>query len=194
MNSSTFIIGGGPSIKNQDLSLIKDKHIIGCNAAIYLGNWINILFFGDQKFYDADINPHKEAVDNFPNKVISCSKFAVNKENIEYWPSDDKNPLGKEGYLPWADHGGNTGCAAIALAYKLGFKQILLLGYDMKPVNGFHNYHDHYIKHPHNNIYKKFEKPIIRLAKELEGKVEVINLTPESELKCFPQDKLEKYI
>ncbi len=42
--STVFIIGGGPSLLDIDLSLLHDKRVIGVNQAYKLGNWIDILW------------------------------------------------------------------------------------------------------------------------------------------------------
>ena len=40
-----YIIGGGPSIAETNLSLLRDKFVIGVNMAYKLGNWLIFGFF-----------------------------------------------------------------------------------------------------------------------------------------------------
>ena len=73
-DSECWIIGGGASIAEQfnipedvierkDISefspylkALHSKHVIGVNAAFMLGNWIDVLFFGDDQFYSKNEN------------------------------------------------------------------------------------------------------------------------------------------
>ena len=44
---TAFIIGGGPSINDLDMDLIKDRRVIGTNNAYQMGGWVDICWFGD---------------------------------------------------------------------------------------------------------------------------------------------------
>jgi hypothetical protein len=46
-NSTAFIIGGGPSIKDLDVTKIQNRRVIGTNNAYQMGDWVDICWFGD---------------------------------------------------------------------------------------------------------------------------------------------------
>jgi hypothetical protein len=73
-DSDVWIIGGGPSVTKQFgipdevvqsvvkgtsppnvyspyMSFLHDKHVIGINVAYLIGDWIDIVFFGDVGFF-----------------------------------------------------------------------------------------------------------------------------------------------
>ncbi len=83
-------------------------------------------------------------------------------------------------------HGYNSGYAAINLAVHLGAKQIILLGYDMRPVDGNHHWFGKQFENIPDPPYHKFIKPFRTLAKALDKLgIECINCTPGSALDAF---------
>lgn len=83
--------------------------------------------------------------------------------------------------------GGNSGFQAVNLAYILGAKTILLLGFDM---HGDHYFGKHPKKldvcSPFNNFIKSFET----ITKD----VEIINCTRKTNLNCFPKMRIESVL
>ena len=88
---------------------------------------------------------------------------------------------------------GNSGAAAISLAAKIGAKRILLLGYDCKYADdGKRHWHG---DHPAGlgnakNIGNWIER-FGQLAKDLRN-IEIINVSRETVLTCFPRQTLEQ--
>ena len=185
-----FIIGGGPSIKDTNLDLVKDRYVIGVNAAFRLGTWVNVCFFGDNRFYQNQIS----YLEKWPNRIVSCAPKAKNNKKIEYLKRCQKHPLCTERdkiYFP--SRGANSGAAAINLAIREGAKEVILLGFDMQTVNGQHNYHKYHNHNPNDKVYDRFIQSFENIAKELKN-VKVYNATPGSKLKCFPKVDLNEII
>lgn len=185
-----FIIGGGPSIKETNLDLVKDRYVIGVNAAFRLGTWVNVCFFGDNRFYQNQIS----YLEKWPNRIVSCAPKAKNNKKIEYLKRCQKHPLCTERdkiYFP--SRGANSGAAAINLAIREGAKEVILLGFDMQTVNGQHNYHKYHNHNPNDKVYDRFIQSFENIAKELKN-VKVYNATPGSKLKCFPKVDLNEII
>ena len=42
-----FILGGGPSLAAVDVGQLRGRRVIAVNQAYKLGDWIDVLFFGD---------------------------------------------------------------------------------------------------------------------------------------------------
>jgi len=164
-----WIIGGGPSVPREFgvpeeviagvlsgdlpmsayspfLSAIQDKHVIGVNAAYLLGDWLDVIFFGDGGFYWKN----RVALAKYPKIQVTCNPNLVNKGrviNVKHVPRDGKHPYGissRRNHVSWNS---NSGASAINLAYHFGVKEIYLLGFDMTvgPGDVMHC-HSHYRK------------------------------------------------
>jgi len=216
-----WIIGGGPSmplefgvpenvinaVLNEEepmsayspfLSPIHDKHVIGVNAAFLLGEWVDLVFFGDGGFY---IN-NKADLDVFPKLKMSCNPNLVKKRevyDVKYVLRDGNHPRGisdKEYRVSWNL---NSGAAAINVAYHLGVKCVYLLGFDMDvSKDGVQHWHRHYPgckgtgprdlkKLPfkrHLECFPAMARDAHRLG------LQIINVNPESKIEAFKRVKL----
>lgn len=90
--------------------------------------------------------------------------------------------------------GGNSGYQAVNLAYHLGARKIILLGFDMHRKHGghWHGEHDGMLSAPANHIAKwrrMFEAMAIDLKK---SRVRVVNATVGSALDCFQKMSLNE--
>ena len=148
-----WIIGGGPSIprlfgvpeqliddvfeKRQPvsafspyLSPIHDKHVIGINAAYRIGSWMDIIFFGDNRFF-LENQRHLLA---YPKIKVTCNpntKTEPAARYIKIMARDGRHPQGiteRKGFVSWNK---NSGAASLSLACQMGARQIILLGFDM---------------------------------------------------------------
>ena len=90
--------------------------------------------------------------------------------------------------------GGNSGYQAIGLAYHLGARRIVLLGFDMQATDGKTHHHGDY---PERNLVQNspfaswVNRFIILSAGLRRAGVVTINATPTTALKCFTQQPLE---
>lgn len=209
-----WIIGGGRSIRvmaglEDNLSeeklvegvnnflkpLLERKHIIGLNKAVLLGEWVDIVYFGDSRF----LNWQREALKARRGWVVSCAtgmekfkwiktlKRCANRgQGINFnWPRDQ---------VGWF---GNTGASAINLAAWLGAKTIYLLGFDgdyNKQDIVDNNWHKCYpVGYPTdlksaNRIYNGFRNSFRTIAESLrDTDVYVKNVTPNSQINDFMQ-------
>lgn len=91
--------------------------------------------------------------------------------------------LGKEFLHYGASGGGNSGFQAVNLAYQLGAKTILLLGFDMC---GTHYFGDHPQGLVQNSPYASFIKSFETITDE----VEIINCSRMTALTCFPKMRI----
>jgi hypothetical protein len=91
------------------------------------------------------------------------------------------------GKLAW---GGNSGYAAINLAYHLGAKRIYLVGYDMCGKSHWHGHHAAVVKKDFN--FKMWIQRFKELSRDLQRqKVCAINCSPISKLDCFQRGSLK---
>lgn len=216
-----WIIGGGPSmprlfgvpeeiieaVKNRQqpmsayspyLSAIHDRHVIGVNAAFLLGDWVDVMVFGDGPFYvknKDDINKFKK-IKVSVNPSVEPGKKGV--FYIKHLTRDGGHPYGistRPGMVSWNKH---TGGAAINLAYHFGVKRVLLLGFDMKnDTDGSSHWHGQYRlpgkpgekqRMPFDKHLQSF-RPIANDAKRYG--LEILNVNPDSAIRELPKVKLE---
>jgi hypothetical protein len=215
-----WIIGGGPSVPRQfgvPEAIINDvvsgkstpaayspymepihgKHVIGVNVAYLIGDWIDMVFFGDSKFYVM----YKKQLARFPGLKVSCDSACSKCAWIKFLERDNKHSHGispNPGKVSWNL---NSGSAAISVAANAGAKRIILLGFDMTlGQDGVQHWHTIYQKANMNTTPspKKGIPPRARLPfnKHLPGfaviasdaksrGIEILNASPNSVIQEF---------
>jgi len=191
----TFIIGGGPSLKNFDFQRLRPRATIGCNSAFRLGPVVcDICVFGDGGFYEA----FRKELERFARigwVVTVYPKLCT--QPIPWLKKMKREPAGLH-RAPSLGWNGNTGALAINLALIMGAARVFLLGFDMALGKaGEPNYHDYVIEKPNPAVYGRFLRGFPRVAADWKkhfGDREIINLNPHSKLDCFPKMEPEKIL
>jgi len=196
-----FIIGGGPSLKGFNFLQLLGEKVIAVNKAFVNAPFAEIQFSIDRQFQDWLTNLEKggptmkRAWEIWPefqgHKVWLKVPGEIYQGNIEFVSS-----AGPEGISESLEEGifdgSNSGYAAINLAIALGANPIYLLGFDMKHDGGQSHYHEGYPKPQSEFQLSLFVKKFNKLAKEVEKKeIKIINLNPNSALKCFDFGTME---
>ena len=89
-------------------------------------------------------------------------------------------------------YGLNSGFQAVNLALLFGCRRIVLVGFDMRFVNGkSHYFGDHAKRQSPEGAYTRFAEQFARAAQKLPADVSIVNATPGSALTCFPILSLE---
>jgi len=231
-SGTCFIIGGGPSLASQFnvpdgivpeereeflefgtyLSQIKNEHIIGVNLAAFLGNFVDVAYWGDSDTY----SQYKAWFDAFGGlKVSSAGKFADPKyKSIKHLYKEGSIGISqKNDELSWV--GKNSGASAINLAVHLGCTKIVLLGFDMQShTTGRKHWHTGYpdkLYAPSNKDLKEGKTWVPREINPKESYnrhlagfpevatdakkygIEIINLCPDSMVDQFPKMSVKEY-
>lgn len=182
-----YILGGGPSLSRVPLERLHNRRVIAVNNAYQLGNWIDVTFYGDCRWF----NWHGKALLEFPGlKVTACDSHvgkpgirAVKRRNAPFGIATNRNQLG------WNL---NSGACAINLAVHFGVKKIVLLGFDMRLIDDKHNWHEEHHNRPNRDPYQRFLRPFPNIANDLETLgVECVNACPGSALEVFPIVEVE---
>jgi hypothetical protein len=196
---TVYVIGGGPSIQDQDTSLLKGKHVVVINSALSYFPDALAIYWADQSWADNNL----DLLNNHAAKFRFHSKFYVNPK---YMLQDRLGPggcvilkrTGERGIDSCIDNvrGNNSGAHVLNLLYNCDVKKIVLLGYDMKMTNGKSHFHKGYDIPMRPHIYTNSFIPSIESMAEffVRKKIEVINTSMISELKCFKKQKLEEVI
>lgn len=191
LGETIYIVGGGPSLKDFDFSLLKDKITIAVNKSLkYVPN-PNALYWSDTRLY----NWFHEEIDAINCIKVTNKPFPANAPGVINLLNTGKHGLEKDPRC--IRDGGNSGYAAINLAYHLGAKKIVLLGFDMNVDNSLTHYHGGYeqlSRIPDDSLYKRLMLPSFgTIADELEQmKVKVFNASPTSAIECFPKISLDQ--
>lgn len=180
-----FILASGPSLAQQDLSLLKNKIVMGLNRSIlvYPEPYYQCVF--DHRLFDLYADPLKKVRQLF---TLEDRPWGL-----------PLKLLGGEGYSENLEEGIYSGYTisyfALQIAVYMGFKNIFYLGLDLK--------HDGANTHffgqdPQTKNHEQTEFP--RMLKTLEHgasivaskNIKVFNCSPDSTLKAFPKMDFEK--
>lgn len=195
-----FIVGGGPSVKNVDLSLLKGEMVIGINRAYEVCD-PNILFGVDSQLWGWAEQGKLGAESK--RKFSEYRGYKVWMALHKIFPpdfylidvdEDSGHRIGKTNRLAFKN---NSGYGAINLAAALGANPIYLLGFDMQgDKQGKQKwFHDGYPVDYGENVYRRYIEELNYFAPVLEkAGFEVVNLNSKSALKCFKFGKYEDIV
>lgn len=191
-SETVYIVGGGPSLLEHDLSKIHSKRVIGVNQAYKLGQWVDICWYGDKQWYPSQM----PAINGYRGLIATCSHEAQahrRYKRVKYVGRGKQAGIcsDRRTHIAW---NGNSGASAINVAYWLGAKKVVLLGFDAQlPVDkrkGKTHWHSDYkkkIDKKTGNLvdnYKQYLRYWPTVAKEAEKLgLEVVTTTKDSGLK-----------
>lgn len=193
---TAFILGGGPTLPDSLAGRSLDDHnVLGVNAA-YTIPCVDVCWFGDAKFYWWN----KQGLDAFGGW-----KFTYNRGLRHGFASVDgqdgirvvRRGKGRgldmrNGYIGWNC---SSGGSAINLAAQLGATRIILLGYDMRVVDGRKNWAPHEHERTKLNPYNNFLRPFGRIRQDAKRLgIQILNATPGSALRKFPFVNLDEVL
>ena len=190
MGESVFIVGGGPSVADQNLELLRGRKVIAINSSFKVVPFADVLFFGDARWWQEN---SQGVLDDFNGDLVTTAeeqRLASASWHLNYKPllrvlkktlewSDDPNAAfvrrtSVTGAINWAFHHWDA-------------RRFVLLGVDGGPVKGATHHHA-----PH-----KWTLPSTWVADQrrdfeaLDGAlkargVEVINASPGSSVPFWP--------
>src|SRR5262245_31665990 len=125
-DSTIVCIGGGPSLTAEDVAFVQGKaRVIAVNDAHRLAPWADVLYGCDSRWWDWN-----RGVPDFSGLKYSLQKASLKWRGVQVLQIT--GPFGLERKPNGLKTGRNGGYQAINLAFHLGAKRILLLGYDMQ--------------------------------------------------------------
>jgi len=156
-NEQCYILGGGPSLKNFDLSTTAGSRVIAVNRAYEVCPWADIVASCDDCFYswhkdDPRFRSHtglKVMMLVDPNPNLEPDVWVVSGI-IERCIGTIKEGLG---------HGWNSGYGALMLALALGCDPVYLVGFDMQGNAGANTqawWHDGYPNQNDASCYHRY--------------------------------------
>jgi hypothetical protein len=195
-SDTVFIIGGGNSILKYlpNPSILEGKDIICTNNAYLMYPNAMILFFMDKKWF---LDHQAKVKETFKGTTITCDShqkkfFFDNGVNYCFSRSED-NGISKIGDRL---NGSNSGHMAINLAAIMGYKKIVLLGFDMNPTVPALHWHKGHVRPSNTERYKTHFLPgmksIVPFQESLEFKI--YNINKESFVTEFEFADLEQFL
>jgi hypothetical protein len=208
-DSTVFIVGGGKSLNrtglqwnetnkgeilqaiSNDLSCIHDKRVIGVNDSFKLGDWIDICFYGDTRWFDWNV----DAITKFSGLVICC-----HPQNKVDWIKtvDRENGFGINRNPKLVNWNKSSGGAAINLAVHLGAKNIVLIGFDMfMEADGEDNWHKEHkiLNKVKSSPYERMRKAFAEIKHDTDSiGIRIINTSLTSRIEDFEKMPLEEAV
>lgn len=185
---TAFVIAGGPSVRNQNVELLRGRKVIAINSSFRLVPWADFLFCGDSRWW----REHRTAVlATFKGRIVSTGINIDDACVLRLRRAEASLGLSAD---PSAVVIGRTSTqAAINLAVLLGAKRVVLLGVDMQPaLDGRTHHHD---PHPWPQRPGCWKEQMDHLAKMVaplrKAGVEVINTSLASLVPWWPKRPLE---
>ncbi len=186
-NDIAYVIGGGPSLKGFDFSRLAGRPCYAANKSAFDVPWGNL------------VSIDRDFCMNFADKIsafgsrahIAPPENAVKIEGVNFYKRGKFRAIF---CVPDGELAGlNSGFAATAKAVTDGYKNIALLGIDMKPNQG--HYHDGYPWNPNQTDgiigtwVRDFEEAAIMAPKH---GVRIINFSPDSAIQGFERRPLHE--
>lgn len=179
----------GPSLAAAEVDRLQDRvKVLAIKEAWTLAPWADWMFAADPTWWSL---AHKGGAcrRDFPGQKWTHGKAAPWNRDLNVAPSS-RHAAHKGGIVA----SNNSGLMAIHLAQLFGATRVLLLGYDMRKVDGRAHFHgDHAPPLRNESPYFKFVNAFKAAAPRLRAAgVDVVNCTAGSALTCFRSASLEE--
>lgn len=183
--TDVFVIGSGYSLRHQDPRVLKDKNVIVVNRSHQWAPFAQVLFWMDPAIFEAI----RDGVKKWKGLAVTTCEIskATMPRKIKLIKSPQVTGLCTD--PTGVASGKNSGHAAINLAYHMGAKRIILLGFDMRVGYGQTSHFTDDVNEAQPWRYKDTYIPAFsQIAIDLnEAGVPVLNATPKSALETFPK-------
>lgn len=194
------VIGSGPSLSDEQLQLVRQArealrvHVIAVNNTVQRAPWADVAYFGDytaiKHYRGANKGSKQQDLASCCVEWWTISKPAAERWKLNHVASDNRPGFG----VDRVSMNGNSGAQAINLAMLFGARRILLLGFDMRDVDGRAHW---FGQHPEVlvqvQLYEEWIHKLKIAAPQAKARgVEIINCTPGSALQCFDAKPLEE--
>jgi hypothetical protein len=152
--------------------------LYACDAKWWNQHAAAVARFGGERW--SSHSPNKELMDNKAECALRHNLLLVNGRVGEGWSTDPS-------YIHYGSYGWNSGFAAVNFTLHRGARRVLLVGFDMRKVNGQgHFFGQHPLPLRNTVNYGKYVREFeLAAAKPYPG-AEILNCTPGSALTCFP--------
>jgi hypothetical protein len=189
---TVIVAAPGPSLTQEVAERCKGHTCLAIKEAYRLIPWADVCYGCDAKFWlrtqgcpDYQGEKWSSHDDGSNNKLAAARDYGVKLCNGKAGSAFSLDP----GHI---HYGSNSGFQAINLTILFGATRIVLVGFDMRVVDG-----RRYFCKPHPTQagqridYGKFSEIFGYAARKLPPTIKIINCTPNSALRAFPLMSLE---
>lgn len=188
-------IASGPSLTAEDCATVRRAGLptIVVNTSFRIAPWADVLYACDGKWW---AHYYAEVLATFRGRRYTQQHedpalSAAPEYDVIRIPGRDGPGLGRD----CLHYGSNSGYQAINLAYILGARRVLLLGYDMqvRPGDKTHWFGNHPPGLQESSGFEAFIKSFNAMQPERHG-LQVVNCSRDTALTCFERANLEEAI
>ncbi|XUM25120.1 hypothetical protein ACRAVF_33845 (plasmid) [Bradyrhizobium oligotrophicum S58] len=191
--ATVFCLASGPSLTPAIAEQVSGRPSIVINSSCLLAPSATVLYFTDSSWYEQ----HRELVAGWPGLIISMSRTAKRElpDKVRRILGDG-DPVAPPDFRTGVQQGRTSGHTAIALAIALGARRVVLLGYDMRVVDGREHCHDDYRGPRDLDQYARDFVPAFAgwNAAACRVGVAIVNATPDSAVTEFPFADLDQVL
>lgn len=175
--NTAIICASGPSLTHDDCQTAMSTGflVIAANSSWRAVPDCSHIYAGDLRWWDASINELPDSAE-----LWTCNYRAHMRYGLHLFDTDTR----------WAF---NSGQRSILFAASLGVKNIILLGFDCSVSRGSHWHGDHAgLDNPTAESAERWRGEFAITARALTGKVNIINSSRQTALKCFRRLSLDE--
>lgn len=191
MNKATAIIlCSGPSLTADQVEAVRlaGYTTIAVNSTFRVAPWATMLYAADYLWLKTNMADIERS---FKGLLFTQESAAAARwPQIRYIRGANKEGLGTTRIHP----NGNSGVGAINLAFIMGYRKIVLLGFDMQagPNGEKHHHPDHPHPLPQSLLFEEWKFKLPKVAADLEREgCDVVNCSPRASDRCFRRSNLE---
>lgn len=194
---TVFIIGGGTSVTQANVDLLKGRRVIVVNTSYRLALWADILYFADQRWWERERELPENTLKDFQGTIYTVSRLAKGrmlKRLHRVLPE-------KEGIAARPDTVTmqyTSAQAAMNIAVHKGARRIVLVGIDNRPSEEDPRKLHHHEEYPWPAVRTTWDiknKNFAYAVPELEKLgIEVVNTSPISTLEYWPHKPLDQVL
>ena len=174
---TAIICASGPSLTHDDCqkAIGAGLPVIAVNSSWRAVPGCSHIYAGDLRWWDANIDVLPSSASRW-----TCNYQAHKRYGLNLFDTDTRLAF-------------NSGQRSILFAASLGAKNIILLGFDCSIDGGSHWHGDHAdLDNPTAESVTRWRGEFANTARSLAGKVNIVNSSRQTALKCFRRLGLEE--
>jgi len=186
---TAFLIGGGPSVLGEDITVLRGRNVMVINSSYGIAPFAQFLFAMDTRW----LNQHKERLKNYSGRIITVST-TINWKGIKRLRKIA--PPGLTGKRNAVTGRRTSTVAAINILIHLGVSRIVLVGIDCgNAPDGKTHHHEPHMWPQKTDCWEEQYRDLNGTVKPLRKRgIEVINTSMNSRLDFWPKMELEKVL
>ena len=185
------VLASGPSMTAEDALYVRGRaRVITVNSTWLLAPWADVHYTNDHDLLEAQLPAmRREAMGE-----IWCGHPTWRHPAVRSIPFDKtaRGVTRRPGVIAW---GGNSGYAALNLAYQFGAGRIVMLGFDQSDAGGAHWHGEHPEEYRKGFNFPMWAERFGEAARDFRRLgVDVVNCSRHTSLACFRMADLESVL